>query len=163
MTPARRVLVVEDGSEYVDGFERLAAAHCLDAVFSRARDLESARAALAAERPGAVFLDVVFDRTPEGSLAGDAESLVARFGGDRARAVRHLATHQGFYILDALAPMLTDMPVLLAYDFAVEPQRLEALRRRVPRLSGLEDGASISRALEMMLTSSEQRPTPEKS
>jgi hypothetical protein len=101
-----------------------------------------------------VFLDVVFDRTPEASLAGDAESLVARFGGDRARAVRHLATHQGFYILDALAPMLTGLTVILAYDFAAEPQRLEALRRRVPRLSGLQDGASLSQALEMMLTSS---------
>lgn len=154
MTPARRVLVVEDGPEYVDGFERLTAARGLGAVFSRARDLESARAALAAERPGAVFLDVVFDRTPEASLAGDAESLVARFGGDRARALRHLATHQGFYILDALAPMLTGLTVVLAYDFAAEPQRLEALRRRVPRLSGLQDGSSISQALEMMLMSS---------
>jgi hypothetical protein len=143
---------VEDGSEYVDGFERLTAARGLDAAFSRARDLESARAALAAARPGAVFLDVVFDRTPEASLAGDAESLVARFGGDRARAVRHLATHQGFYILDALAPVLTGLTVILAYDFGAEPQRLEALRRRVPRLSGLQDGASISQALEMMLT-----------
>ena len=154
MTPARRVLVVEDGPEYVDGFERLTAARGHGAVFSRARDLESARAALAAERPVAVFLDVVFDRTPEASLAGDAESLVARFGGDRARALRHLATHQGFYILDALAPMLTGLTVVLAYDFAAEPQRLEALRRRVPRLSGLQDGSSISQALEMMLMSS---------
>ncbi|MGZ5428159.1 MAG: hypothetical protein ACXWFS_04055 [Thermoanaerobaculia bacterium] len=154
MTPPRGVLVVEDGSEYVDGFERLTAARGLGAVFSRARDLESASAALSAERPGAVFLDVVFDRTPEASLAGDAESLVARFGGDRARALRHLATHQGFYILDALAPMLTGLTVILAYDFAAEPQRLEALRRRVPRLSGLQDGSSISQALEMMLMSS---------
>ncbi len=79
---------------------------------------------------------------------------MARFGGDRVRAVRHLATHQGFYILDALAPMLEGVPVVLAYDFAVEPQRLQALRRRVPRLSGLEDGASISQALETMLRSS---------
>jgi CheY-like chemotaxis protein len=152
VTAPRRVLVVEDGSEYVDGFERLTAARGLEAVFSRAKDLESALAALDAERPEAVFLDVVFDRTPEGSLAGDVESLVARFGGDRARAVRHLATHQGFYILDALAPVLEGVPVILAYDFEVEPQRLEALRRRVPRLSGLQDGASISQALEAMLT-----------
>ena len=154
MTPPRKVLVVEDGSEYVDGFERLTAARGLDAVFTRARDLESARAALAADRPGAVFLDVVFDRTPEASLTGNADSLVARFGGDRARAVRHLATNQGFYILDALAPLLAGMPVILAYDFAVEPLRLEALRQRVPRLSGLEDGSSISQALDMMLTGS---------
>jgi hypothetical protein len=145
---------VEDGSEYVEGFERLTAGRGLDAVFTRAKDLESARAALAAGRPEAVFLDVVFDRTPEVCLAGDAESLVARFGGDRARAMRHLATNQGFYILDALAPRLAGLPVILAYDFAVEPQRLEALRRRVPRLSGLQDGASISQALDMMLTRS---------
>jgi hypothetical protein len=145
---------VEDGSEYVDGFERFAAARGAEAVFVRASDLGSARAALAAERPGAVFLDVVFDRTPEDLLAGDAESLVARFGGDRARAVRHLATNQGFYILDALAPMLEEVPVVLAYDFAGEPRRLEALRRRVPRLSGLRDGSSISQALDTMLTSS---------
>ena len=154
MIATSRVLVVEDGSEYVDGFERLAAARGLDAIFTRAGDLESARAALAAQRPRAVFLDVVFDRTPEASLAGNAESLVARFGGDRARAVRHLATNQGFYILDALAPLLAGMPVILAYDFAVEPLRLEALRQRVPRLSGLEDGSSISQALDMMLTGS---------
>ena len=153
MTPARRVLVVEDGSEYVDGFERLTAARGLDAVFSRARDLESARAALAAERPGAVFLDVVFDRTPEASLAGDAESLVARFGGDRVRAVRHLATHQGFYVLDALAPLLPRIPVILAYDFAAEPQRLEALRVRVPLLRGLPDGTSLTAALDLLLRS----------
>jgi hypothetical protein len=145
---------VEDGSEYVDGFERLTAARGLDAVFTRAKDLESARAALAAERPGAVFLDVVFDRTPEASLAGDAESLVARFGGDHARAVRNLATHQGFYILDALAPMLAGLPVILAYDFAVEPQRLEALRERVRGLGGLPDGGSLSAALDFLLSRS---------
>jgi CheY-like chemotaxis protein len=154
VTSPRRALIVEDGSEYVDGFERLASARGLDVVFSRAGDLDSARAALAAERPDALFLDVVFDRTPAARLTGDAEQLVARFGGDRVRAVRHLATHQGFYILDALAPLLAGLPVVLAYDFAAEPQRLEALRRRVPRLSGLEDGASISQALEMMLTAS---------
>jgi len=148
---ARRILVVEDGSEYVDGFERLASARGLDAVFSRALDLETARATLVAEPPDALFLDVVFDRTPEDRLAGDAGPLVARFGGDRARAVRHLATHQGFYILDALAPLLASVPVVLAYDFAVEPQRLEALRGRVRGLSGLPDGASLSAALDFLL------------
>ena len=152
MTAARRALVVEDGSEYVDGFERLASARGLDVVFSRARDLESARAALAAERPDVLFLDAVFDRTPAVRLAGDAEPLVARFGGDRVRAVRHLATHQGFYILDALAPLLADLTVVLAYDFAVEPQRLEALRERVRGLSGLPDGASLSAALDFLLS-----------
>jgi CheY-like chemotaxis protein len=151
LTSPRRVLVVEDGTEYVEGFERLASARGLGIAFSRAHDLESARAALAFDGPDALFLDVVFDRTPEDRLAGGAEALVARFGGDHARAVRHLATHQGFYILDALAPHLPGIPVVLAYDFAAEPQRLEALRLRVPGLSGLPDGTSLSAALDLLL------------
>lgn len=153
MTAPRRVLVVEDGTEYVDGFERLAAARGLGIDFSRARDLESARAALAPPGPDALFLDVVFDRTPEDRLAGDAEALVTRFGGDRARAVRHLATHQGFYVLDALAPLVPLIPVVLAYDFAAEPQRLEALRARVRGLRGLPDGTSLTAALDLLLRS----------
>jgi CheY-like chemotaxis protein len=144
------VLVVEDGAEYVEGFERLASARGEEIVFSRAGDFESARAAIASGRPDGVFLDVVFDRTPEERLAGDVEALVARFGGDRARAVRHLATHQGFYVLDALAPFLARVPVVLAYDFAAEPQRLEALRMRVPDLRGLPDGTSLSAALDLL-------------
>jgi CheY-like chemotaxis protein len=151
-----RVLVVEDGVEYVEGFERLASARGLGIAFSRARDLESALAALAAlapHGPDALFLDVVFDRSPEDRLAGDAEALVARFGGDRARAVRHLATHQGFYILDAIGPRLPGIPVVLAYDFAAEPQRLEALRVRVSGLTGLPDGTSLTAALDLLLRS----------
>lgn len=151
MKGIRRVLVVEDGTEYVEGFERLAAARGLPIDFSRAGDLESAQRELTTRGPNAVFLDVVFDRTPEDRLAGDAEALVARFGGDRVRAVRHLATHQGFYVLDALAPLLPRVPVVLAYDFAAEPQRLEALRGRVPELRGLPDGTSLSAALDLLL------------
>lgn len=153
MNGPRRALVVEDGSEYVSGFARLSAARGLDVVFSRAGDLESARAALESGRPDAIFLDVVFDRTPPAKLAGDPEPLVARFGGNRDRAWQHLATHQGFYILDALAPLLEDVPVVLAYDFAVEPRRLEALRGRVRGLSGLPDGASLSAALDLLFRS----------
>ena len=84
MTTPRRILVVEDGTEYVEGFERLASARGLRTTFLRARDLESARAELQPRGPCALFLDVVFDRTPEGRLAGGLEALVTRFGGDRA-------------------------------------------------------------------------------
>ncbi|MEO8586919.1 MAG: hypothetical protein ABI584_12220 [Acidobacteriota bacterium] len=151
MKGPRRVLVVEDGTEYVEGFERLAAARSLAVVFSRAGDLAAARTVLEGNGPDALFLDVVFDRTPEDRLTGDAEALVARFGGDRARAVRHLATHQGFYVLDALAPLLPRVPIVLAYDFSAEPQRLEALRARVPGLRGLPDGTSLTAALDLLL------------
>jgi CheY-like chemotaxis protein len=148
-----RILVVEDGREYVDGFVRLAAAKGADAAFERAGSLAEARAALRGTKPDAVFLDVVFDRTPEGELAGDLDALVARYGGDRARAVRHLATHQGFYLLDALAAELAGLRVVLAYDFTGEERRLAALRERFPGLSGLPDGASLGAALDDLLRS----------
>ncbi len=154
MTAPTRILVVEDGREYTDGFARLAGAKGAAVSLVRAGTLEEARGALAVAVPDAVFLDVVFDRTPEGDLAGDLDALVARYGGDRARAVGHLATHQGFYILDALADALAGVRVILAYDFTGEEKRLEALRARVPGLSGLADGASLGAALEDLLLKS---------
>jgi len=150
---AARILVVEDGSEYVDGFARLAAAKGVEADFVRASCLGEARRALGEGRPEAVFLDVVFDRTPEADLAGDLDALVARHGGDRDAAVRHLATHQGFYVLDALADALAGIRVVLAYDFTGEEKRLASLRERFPMLSGLPDGASLGAALEDLLRS----------
>lgn len=148
----KRVLIVEDGFEYTEAFTRLlpkdAAA---DVAFTRAGDLAEAREEIAKGAPDAVFLDVVFDRTPEDRLAGDLDPLIARFGGDRARAVTQLAENQGFYVLDALAPLLPPgLSVVIAYDFTSEPQRFDALRKRIPGLSGLPDGISISRALNLL-------------
>jgi len=60
------VLVVEDGTEYVDAFRLLAGADSrspgLELV--RAADAAEARCALEDRRIDGVFLDVVFDRTP---------------------------------------------------------------------------------------------------
>ncbi len=151
MTGDRTVLVVEDGREYVEGFARLTAARSAAVAFVRAGSLVEARAAIAERAPDAVFLDVVFDRTPESDLAGDLDALVARHGGDRARAVHYLATHQGFYILDALADELRNVRVVLAYDFTGEEKRLASLRERFPGLSGLPDGASLAASLEFLL------------
>ncbi len=152
----RRILVVEDGREYADAFDRLLAARGSGgdgevAELVRAANLEEARGALHERKPDAVFLDVVFDRTPEADLAGDLDALVARHGGDRPAAVRHLATHQGFYILDALADALAGVRVVLAYDFTGEEKRLDLLKRRVPGLSGLPDDSSLTQALENLL------------
>ncbi len=145
----RRILIVEDGREYWDAFTRLAPPYACD--FVRATNLEEARALLLGNAIDAVFLDVIFDRVPEEVLTGDSTNLIERFGGDRARAVRHLAEHQGFYILGALAELLYGMSaVVLAHDFAEEPQRLEALRQRVPSLAGLPDGAPATVALKLL-------------
>jgi hypothetical protein len=146
------LLVVEDGTEYTDAFRSLAAtAPRFPIELVRAGDCEEARRALSERSVDAVFLDVVFDRTPPERLVGDLESEIRRFGGDQRRAERHLAENQGFYLFNDLAPLLPEaVPVVLAYDFSAEPERLAALRKRRERLSGVPDGTPISRVLEIL-------------
>jgi hypothetical protein len=58
---------------------------------------------------------------------------------------------QGFYLFNDLAPLLPEaVPVVLAYDFSLEPDRLAALRRTVGRLSGMADGTLISEVFESL-------------
>jgi hypothetical protein len=142
---SRTILVVEDGTEYTDAFGGLVPDGAESVELVRAADLEEARAVLSERGVGAVFLDVVFDRTPADRLAGDLAEQVRRFGGDRTRAERHLAENQGFYLLDVLAPLLeAERPVVIAYDFSAEPERLAALRAKHANLSGVADGTPIS-------------------
>lgn len=155
----RTVLVIEDGTEYVEAMRSLASRDPVELV--RAADVHEARRTLADRRVDAVFLDVVFDRTPPGKLAGDLEALIRRFGGDGSRAERHLAENQGFYVLNELAGILpATAPVVIAYDFSAEPDRLAALRRAHPNLSGLPDGTPISEVLERLLGEVTSGDTP---
>jgi CheY-like chemotaxis protein len=143
MTRRRTVLVVEDGTEYSDAFQRLLATDSVEVV--RAGDRAEAARVLADRRVDALFLDVVFDRTETEHLAGHLDALVRRFGGDRQRAQRHLAENQGFYLFRELAPLLpAEAPIVIAYDFSEEPERLAALRASHGRLSGVADGTPIS-------------------
>jgi hypothetical protein len=137
------LLVIEDGFEYFELFQRLLRGRTDAPRLVRAGDLEEARIALAREGVASIFLDLVFDRTPPASLAGDP-----------SRGVAHLAENQGFHLLDALADSLAPFPVVIAFDFADDPERLEILRRRVPRLRGIDAGAPLSRALEALLSES---------
>ncbi len=153
MSNVRALLVVEDGTEYTDAFRSLAANDPRFPVeLVRAGDGEEARRVLSERSVDAVFLDVVFDRTPPERLVGDLETQIRRFGGDQRRAERHLAENQGFYLFNNLAPLLPEsVPVVLAYDFSAEPERLAALRRTRERLAGIADGTSISVVLESLL------------
>lgn len=152
MTRRRTVLVVEDGTEYTEAFRRLTEGAVEETVdFLRAADGGEARRLLADQPVDAVFLDVVFDRSPPDRLVGDLSALMSRFGGDRSRAVRHLAESQGFYLLNELSSLLPDsVPVVLAYDFSAEPDRLAELRRKRPGLSGVSDGTPISGVLRLL-------------
>ena len=142
------VLVVEDGTEYTDAFRRLAGAE-ERFEFLRAGDAREARRILAERPVDAVFLDVAFDRIAPERLEGRILPLVERFGGDRLRAQRHLASQQGFYVAAALADSIPRTTrVLIAFDFSAEPERLEALRERLPGLEGVREGTPISRILD---------------
>ena len=146
MTP-RVVLVVEDGTEYVEAFQRIAGERA-GVELLHAPDAAAARRLLAGRKVDAVFLDVVFDRTPPEDLVGD-----------RGRGVEHLARNQGFYVLAEIAPLVgAGVPVLLAHDFANQAARLEALRERVPGLEGVAEGTSITQVLERLSSAPQGRP-----
>ncbi len=135
----RVVLVVEDGTEYVDAFRRFAGENA-DIELLHSTDAAAARALLAVREVDAIFLDVVFDRTPPEKLVGD-----------RARGLEHLQRNQGFYVLAELAPLLPPQcPVLLAHDFSNQAARLAALREGVPGLEGVASSA-VSKILERLL------------
>ncbi|MCA9573611.1 MAG: response regulator, partial [Myxococcales bacterium] len=129
-TPPRpRVLVVEDGHEYIQNLQRFLAD---DFVFLRAGDGHEALGLLAAPPDGqpfdAVFLDMRFDRAER--LLGDLAELTDRFAGDAERARRFLEDNQGTYVLAGLRDAGHALPALFSYDFDSEPRRFRNLEAR---------------------------------
>ncbi|MEL6543773.1 MAG: hypothetical protein AAFQ82_04050 [Myxococcota bacterium] len=134
-----RVLIVEDGDEYLDNLTR----YVQGPVYSQAHNLADAVRHLQDAVVDVVYLDMRFDRIPEEQLVGDREDALRRHHGDRERAVRHLQTHQGLYILKALADAgFGEMPTVLAYDFRRELARFKRLKERYPRLEWVADTVS---------------------
>jgi hypothetical protein len=142
---AGRLLVVEDGTEYTEfarlfltGDFEIATAH------SAAHALEEA----GSSPPTALLVDLRFDRTPVDALVGDVRESARRlFGGDEARALRHLQDQQGTLILGELRKAGVGAPAVFVHDFP--PRRLENLNklygpvRAVPSF----DASAIRRAL----------------
>lgn len=133
---APRILVVEDGHEYVTNLRRFLAP---DFTFTRAGDGEEALALLATEPFEAIFLDMRFDRAPR--LLGDLDEAAARFAGDEGRAKRFLEDNQGTLVLAALREAGHSQPALFSYDFDGEPRRYRNLERRYGPLAYLPDTA----------------------
>ena len=135
------VLVVEDGDEYLtnlstfvaDGFGYRQARSGFDAC-NMVRD----------HVPDLVYLDMRFDRTPEGALLGNMVELVARFNGDVARARRFQQDNQGLFVLRALREMGFVGPVILSYDFGPEERRFRSLSARDPALFYCPDYADAT-------------------
>ncbi|MFH1529908.1 MAG: hypothetical protein ABIK09_04130 [Pseudomonadota bacterium] len=144
---APRVLIVEDGDEYLRTLTRFVPGPDYAQVKSGVAALDALRAA----GVDLVYLDMRFDRVPLGDLLGDLDAATRRHNGDPARGWRHLQNHQGLFILDHLvANGFGDVPVILAYDFSREARRLEFLRRRVPRLYWVGDAVTPEEVLAVM-------------
>lgn len=141
-----RVLVVEDGFEYVENLTRF-----LGDTFSftRAGDGHEALAMLAETPWDALFLDMRFDRASR--LLGDREALTARFAGDEDRARRFLEENQGAYVLAALRDAGHSQPALFSYDFDGEPRRYRNLEGRYGPLAYLHDTAGPAEIREALL------------
>ena len=146
-----RVLVVEDGHEYIENLQRFLGEHF---EFCRVGDGEAALDALAAGGWDVIYLDMRFDRAPR--LLGDLDALTTRFAGDAQRARRFLEDNQGTYILSAIREALVTTPVLFSYDFEGEPRRFANLARRHGPMAFLSDTAGpaeIQRALQGLVAS----------
>lgn len=140
----RRVLVIEDGEEYLE-FARV---FLRDFDVFGARSAKDALAALAARGADALLIDLRFDRAAAESLVGDVDGTAARlFAGDRARALRWVADQQGTLILAALRAAGHAQPALFVHDFP--PRRLHNLRALYGAVDAVPclDAAAIRRAL----------------
>ncbi len=140
----RRLLVIEDGDEYVE-FARV---FLHDFAVEAAQSAAAALDVLATRGADALLIDVRFDRAPAAALVGDLDGTAARlFAGDRARAERYLADQQGTLILAALRAAGHAQPALFVHDFP--PRRLANLRALYGAVDAVPalDAAAIRRAL----------------
>jgi len=140
-TPATRpirVLVVEDGDEYITNLTTFVAEGI---EYHQAKSGGRACEMLAEVEPDLVFLDMRFDRTPVEELIGDMVQLTGRFNGDIGRARRFQQDNQGLFILRALRDAGYRRPVVISYDFGAEEKRFRALSRKDPALHYCPDYA----------------------
>jgi hypothetical protein len=121
----KKLLVIEDGTEYVEFAELfLADAFAIRAV----RSADEALRALREEPADALFIDLRFDRVPTETLVGDRDALARRlFGGDENRALRYVQDQQGALILAELRKADFDAPAVFVQDFPA--RKLANLRR----------------------------------
>ena len=140
----KRLLVIEDGAEYVE----LARVFLRDLDVAAAQSAAEALAAMRARAADALLIDLRFDRAPIEALVGDVAATAARlFAGDQARALRYLQDEQGTLILGELRAAGFVQPALFVHDFA--PRRLANLRRLYGAVDAVPalDAATIRRLL----------------
>lgn len=134
-----RVLIVEDGDEYLETLSRFVPGPTYVQVHSGGEAL----AFLGENAVDIIYLDMRFDRSPRSALLGDVDLAIRRHNGHIDRAYRYLATNQGLFILEAVRLSgYGHVPVILAYDFSNELGRFARLSERHPNLSWMPDTVS---------------------
>ena len=145
------ILIIEDGDEYLRGLSSVLAG----CELHQARNASEAADLLRLHPVDLIYLDMRFDRIPVDELEGDLASLVQRFNGSYDKGLRYLQNNQGLYVLHRLEELdLLHPPVLVAYDFTLEPGRLRSLQQRYGRLDYVDDcatAAQIRAGVEQML------------
>ena len=150
-----RILVIEDGREYVETLGRYLGA---EFEFVRAGHGRAALDALSIATFQAIFLDMRFDRVQLADLLGDQSALATRLGGDLVRVRQFLEENQGTYILAALREANHRLPVVFSYDFDGEPRRWRRIETRFSPVSYLADTASPDQIREQLEAASAQGP-----
>ena len=145
----RKLLVIEDGSEYTEFARALLGQEYL--VF-QAQTGAAALALLsthASSQPiDALLIDLRFDRTPVVDLLGDVKETAMRlYGGDAGRAIRYLQDQQGILILAEARRCSHRQPAVFVHDFP--ERRLHNLRKLYGEVSAVPvfDAAAILRSL----------------
>lgn len=149
---ATTVLIIEDGDEYLENLSRFVEGP----DYLQAHTGAEAIAILQQQSVDVIYLDMRFDRIDRSLLLGDLERATSQHGGSVERAYRHLANHQGLYVLDALRREgFGDTPVVLAYDFSREQKRFAHLARLHRSLTWVPDAvtpADIRRRIGRLLS-----------
>jgi CheY-like chemotaxis protein len=124
--PIPTVLIIEDGDEYFEFFDR----HLFGYRLLQSHSFAEAKEAFRQNTIDIIVLDIRFDRTPREQLIGDVEAVSrSRFGqtGDLGEAWRYLADNQGFLIAQRLRDEGHREPFMIIESL---PQRqIENLRR----------------------------------
>jgi CheY-like chemotaxis protein len=125
----RKLLVIEDGSEYTEFAQALLGQEYQ--VF-QAQTGSAALALLSSHATSqpidALLIDLRFDRTPMPDLLGEVKGTAMRlFGGDSARAIRYLQDQQGILILAEARRLGHRQPAVFVHDFP--ERRIQNLRK----------------------------------
>ncbi len=150
---AIHVLVVEDGDEYLTNLTTFVAEGF---AYTQAKSGQQACELANRLDPDLVYLDMRFDRIPDGELIGDFVQLTGRFNGDASRARRFQQDNQGLFILKALREAGFTKPVILSYDFSGEEKRFAALSGKDPALSYCPDYADAKAIREAILSAADR-------